>query len=312
MNSHSLTPAVKEAIEWLAQQRSGHMTEADRQRFQQWLLSSEENRLSWQRLEQRLGIIFNDAPGVSRQVLNKAGSSRRHLLRGALGIAGLGLGGWWLQRAGLLPGLTSDLQSGFAERRPFILEDGSRVVLNAQSRVDLALTPRERRLILREGALSIQVATDPSRPLVVHSVFGEVRALGTRFSVTLREHGVHVWVHESRVRLTHSSGASLELTAGQGAVLGQSGVRPLDPRQSGEGTWEDGLLQVNDQPLGEVVEALRPYRRGILRISPQAWELRVSGVFTLDNSAQTLRSLQEVLPIKVEEHFGLWTQLSLR
>ncbi|MET0125314.1 MAG: iron dicitrate transport regulator FecR, partial [Pseudomonas caspiana] len=70
--------------------------------------------------------------------------------------------------------------------------------------------------------------------------------------------------------------------------------------------------EVRDQSLGDIVEALRPYRRGILRISPQARALRVSGVFPLDDTDQALRSLQEVLPIKVETHFNWWTQLSLR
>ncbi|WP_122666428.1 FecR domain-containing protein [Pseudomonas viridiflava] len=312
MSSGALPPAVKQAIEWVALQRSGHMSEADQQHFQQWLLHSEANRDAWHRLEQRLGTIFTDLPEVSHQVLSNAGSSRRHLLRGALAVTGIGLGGWWLQRAGLLPGMGSDLQSGFAERRPFALEDGSRVVLNAQSRVDLALSARERRLILREGALSVQVAADPLRPLIVQTTFGEIRALGTRFSVTQREQNVHVWVQESRVLLTAPGGARLELAAAQGALLDHSGVRQLDPRQAGEGVWEDGLLEVHDQPLGEIIEALRPYRRGVLRISSDAAALRVSGVFPLDNSDQALRSLQEVLPIKVEQHFKWWTQLSLR
>lgn len=312
MTNRDLPPAIKQAIDWVARQRSGDMSEADQQHFQQWLMSREENRDAWHQLEQRLGTIFSDLPETSHQVLSKAGRSRRDLLRGALGLAGVGLGGWWLQRAGLLPGLGSDLQSGFAERRAFVLQDGSRVVLNALSRVDLAMAARERRLILREGALSIQVSSDPLRPLIVQTAFGEIRALGTRFTVTARERGVHVWVQESRVQLTAPSGARLELAAGQGALLGESGMRPLDPRQAGEGAWEDGVLEVHDQPLGEVVEALRPYRRGILRISPQAYELRVSGVFPLDNSDQALRSLQEVLPIKVEGHFNWWTQVSLR
>ena len=219
MSSSALPPEVKQAIEWAALQRSGHMSEADQQNFQQWLLHSDENRQAWHKLEQRLGTLFSDLPDVSHQVLSNVGTSRRHLLRGALGVAGIGLGGWWLQRAGLLPGMGNDLQSGFAQRRPFVLEDGSRVVLNAQSRIDLALSARERRLILREGALSIQVATDPSRPLIVQTAFGEIRALGTRFSVTQREQNVHVWVQESRVLLTAPGGAHLELAAAQGALL---------------------------------------------------------------------------------------------
>lgn len=307
-----LPPAVAEAIEWLALHRSGNMSDVDRQRFQHWLSLSPEHPQAWQRLEQRLGQAFADVPPLARQVLGSEAGSRRRLLRGALAVAGLGAGGWWLQRLGLLPFAGSDLHTGLAERKAFTLEDGSRVMLNAQSRVDLAFAGRSRTLILREGALSIQVASDPQRPLVVVTAFGEARALGTRFSVTLHERAADVWVQESRVQVQASSGARLELGSGQGAVLSDSGIRALDATRAGEGRWEDGYLEVHDQPLAVVIDALRPYRRGVLRISPDVAGLRVSGLFPLDDSEQVLRTLQETLPVRIDQRFAWWTQVSRR
>lgn len=312
MPQNRLPPAVAAAIEWLALHRSGSMSDADRQRFQQWLSLSPDHSLAWQQLEQRLDIAFADVPPLARQVLGSEAGSRRRLLRGALAVAGMGAGGWWLQRLGLLPFAGSDLYTGLAERKAFTLEDGSRVVLNAQSRVDLAFAERSRTLILREGALSIQVAADPQRPLIVVTAFGEVRALGTRFAVTLHERAADVWVQESRVQLQALSGARLELGSGEGAALSGSGIRALDPTRAGEGRWEDGYLEVHDQPLGTVIDALRPYRRGVLRISPDAAALRVSGVFPVDDSTQVLRTLQETLPVRVEQRFAWWTQVSRR
>ena len=307
-----LPPAVAEAIEWLALHRSGSMSDADRQRFQQWLSLSPDHSLAWQQLEQRLSMAVAAVPALARQVLGSEAGSRRRLLRGALAVAGMGAGGWWLQRLGLLPFAGSDLHTGLAERKAFTLKDGSRVVLNAQSRVDLAFAERSRTLILREGALSIQVAADPQRPLIVVTAFGEVRALGTRFAVTLHEQAADVWVQESRVQLQALSGVRLELGSGEGAELSGSGIRTLDPVRAGEGRWEDGYLEVHDQPLGTVIDALRPYRRGVLRISPDAAALRVSGVFPVDDSTQVLRTLQETLPVRVEQRFAWWTQVSRR
>lgn len=312
MPQNRLPPAVAAAIEWLALHRSGSMSDADRQRFQQWLSLSPDHSLAWQQLEQRLDMAFADVPALARQVLGSEAGSRRRLLRGALAVAGMGAGGWWLQRLGLLPFAGSDLYTGLAERKAFTLKDGSRVVLNAQSRVDLAFAERSRTLILREGALSIQVAADPQRPLIVVTAFGEVRALGTRFAVTLHERAADVWVQESRVQLQALSGARLELGSGEGAVLSGSGIRALDPVRAGEGRWDDGYLEVHDQPLGTVIDALRPYRRGVLRISPDAAALRVSGVFPVDDSGQVLRTLQETLPVRVEQRFAWWTQVSRR
>lgn len=312
MSATRLPAAVAEAIEWLALQRSGAMSSAERQRFEQWLQASPDNTLAWQRLQQRIGQAFSEVPERSRDMLNRAGASRRHLLRGALGITGLGVGAWWLQRQGLLPMAGPDLQTAVAQRRPFILADGSRVLLNARSRVDLAFDAKQRTLILHEGALNVEVAVDPSRPLVVRTPFGEARALGTRFSVALGEQSAHVWVQASRVQVSVAGAAPLELRAGQGAGLDGRGVQRLDPAQARAAAWEDGVLEVHDRTLGEVVQALRPYRHGWLRITDEAAVLRVSGVFPLDDSEQALRSLQEVLPIRVQQPVGWWTQLSLR
>ncbi|NER64617.1 FecR family protein [Pseudomonas sp. MAFF212427] len=312
MSAARLPTAVAEAIEWLALQRSGTLSAADQQRFEHWLHASPDHSLAWQRLQQRLGQAFSSAPELSREVLSRAGSSRRHLLRGALSVTGLGLGAWWLQRQGLLAVGSSDLQSAVAQRQSFTLEDGSRVLLNARSRVDLAFDAQQRTLILREGALSIEVAADAHRPLVVRSAFGEARALGTRFSVALSDQGAQVWVQTSRVQVTVPGAAPLVLRAGQGAWLDGHAVRPLDPRLARAAAWEDGMLEVHDRALGEVIDALRPYRHGWLQVTDEAAALRVSGVFPLDDSEQALRSLQEVLPLRVEQHLGVWTRLSLR
>lgn len=312
MNSPRLPQAVLEAVEWMSVQRSGSMSEQEQQRFQQWLQASSEHQQAWARLEQRLGLAFSEVPALSRQVLSHSSSSRRRLLRGALGLAGVGLGGWWLQRHGLLPLAGNDLYTGVAERRPFRLEDGSQLLLNAQSRVDLAFSEQQRTLILREGALSIQVASDPRRPLVIRTPFGEARALGTRFSVILSATQAQVWVQESRVQLSGSGASALTLGPGQGALLDAKGIQPLDPRRASASAWENGQLVVHDQPLGEVLDALRAYHRGWLRSSAPAEALRVTGVFALDDSEQALRALQEALPIRVERHLGWWTQVSLR
>ncbi|MBX8562847.1 FecR family protein [Pseudomonas cichorii] len=312
MSSQQLSPSVAEAIEWLALQRSGTISNTQRQHFQQWLQSSQDNRDAWAQLEQRVGQAFTGLPPLSRQVLNQSGQTRRQWLRGALGLTGLGIGGWWLQRNGLLPWSRGDLYTGLAERRPFSLEDGSQLLLNAKSRVDMAFDERQRTLILHEGALSIQVASDPQRPLVIRTAFGEARALGTRFTVSLHEQGTHVWVQESRVQLTTPGGATQTLGPGQGARLHGGRIHPLDPRLSSENAWKEGLLEVHDQSLADVIEALQSYHHGLLRIDSDAAALRVTGVFTLDDTDQTLRSLQEVLPVKVEKRFGWWTHISLR
>ena len=61
------------------------------------------------------------------------------------------------------------------------------------------------------------------------------------------------------------------------------------------------VLKVNDQPLGDVLQTLASYRHGLVRFDPQALQnLRVSGVFKLDDTAAALAALADNLPIQVE------------
>jgi transmembrane sensor len=61
------------------------------------------------------------------------------------------------------------------------------------------------------------------------------------------------------------------------------------------------LLKVNDQPLSDVLQTLAGYRHGLVRFDAQALkDLRVSGVFKLDDTAAALAALADNLPIQVE------------
>jgi transmembrane sensor len=69
---------------------------------------------------------------------------------------------------------------------------------------------------------------------------------------------------------------------------------------------------VHDRPLQDVVDALRPYQPGVLRISLQAARLRVTGSFPLDDSERTLAALARSLPIAVQRRTGWWVSIDLR
>ncbi|MNT77877.1 fec operon regulator FecR [compost metagenome] len=72
------------------------------------------------------------------------------------------------------------------------------------------------------------------------------------------------------------------------------------------------MLVVHDEPLGAVVDALRPYRRGFIRITPAAARLRVLGAFPLDDTDRTLESLRQTLPIEVSAPGGWMVNIDLR
>lgn len=79
----------------------------------------------------------------------------------------------------------SQLLTSTSESRAAALPDGSRVLLDANSRVRLAFTSDQRRLVLERGGARFDVAHEP-RPFTVSAGGGSVTAKGTIFHVALR------------------------------------------------------------------------------------------------------------------------------
>jgi transmembrane sensor len=250
-------------------------------------------------------------PGQSehaRQILLQPHASRRDALRV---IAGLGLlgGGLWLgARSPLGDSLLADLHTGRGQRENFNLADGSRLSLNADSAVDLHFDDQQRLVILRRGELVIQVAPDPRRPLRVRTAQGEVRALGTRFLVSQEQDASRVVVLEHSVEARLFDGTQRVLQEGESALLYARRIEPVSGDQQHRADWLSGRLNVLDEPLENVVQALRPYSRGFVRVSPEVRDLRVQGVFPLNDPARTFAALAETLPIRVD-HYSPWLTL---
>lgn len=315
MSRAALDRAGQQAIDWMVRLRSGQADPQLQAGLAAWLARDPANAQAWEHLQLRLGGAYDTlrsleprAPGQAREVLLQPGTSRRQVLRGLAGF-GVLAGGLWLG-AQSTPGqmLLADKRTGTGERRQFSLADGSQLSLNANSAVDVRFEAGQRLLYLRAGELIVQVAPDPNRPFRVRTGQGEIRALGTRFLVRQEAEATRVVVLEHAVRASLADGTSRDVQQGQAALLHAGRIEALSSDESHRGDWLQGRLIVLDEPLLAVVDALRPYRRGIIRVAPQIRQLRVQGVFPLDEPDRALTALAETLPITVE-HYGPWLTL---
>ena len=128
-----------------------------------------------------------------------------------------------------------------AEQRTVTLEDGSRIELNARSRLRVTYSKSSRTVELYDGQALFQVAKDASRPFLVKSGEATVRAVGTQFDVHRKDDNTTVTVLEGRVavyvpelrdssRDPTNTGSVTDLT-GPNAALRHPLPRPL-PRDS--------------------------------------------------------------------------------
>jgi len=168
--------------------------------------------------------------------------------------------------------------------------------------VNVAFSATRRQVSLLQGELSIQAVDDPLRPFDVLTAEGRVSTVASRFIVRQMASQTLVSVQENTVQVSDKHGHSGLASSGQSLLLRADQVFAAGASRAREDAWLNGLLDVDDESLGAVVDALRPYRYGLLRVSPAAASLRVFGVFPLDDSDRTLQSLAQVLPISVERY----------
>ncbi|QZP20130.1 FecR domain-containing protein [Pseudomonas sp. DR208] len=307
---------INDATRWYVLLRSGQATAGDWQRYQLWRAADPRHDALCRQLETRLGVFqIPQAQGVSGQLLQQAldaPSSRRQVLQVALVGAGVAAGATWLAKPLGVPlaDLTADIRTGTGERRTVTLDDGSELSLNAQSAADIQFDPQRRLVRLREGELLARVAGDRVRPFMIQTDQARLRAYGNRLLVRERAGQGQVVALNGAVEIDSQNGERLQLAAGHEVHYDRAGFGPVQASSSGATAWVDGFLQVRDRPLSEVIEALRPYHNGLLRLDPSVAGLRVSGLYRLDNPQQILDTLARTLPIHITRRTGLWVNVN--
>lgn len=307
---------IDNATRWIVLLRSGHASEADWQAYRQWRAQDPRHEQLCAQLETRLGVFkVPIAQGVSGKVLQQAlttpGTSRRKLLQGALACTGVALGASLLvsQRTALGE-LTADVSTGTAERRTVSLPDGSELFLNAKSAVDLDFSGPHRIVRLLDGELRVKVAVNPATPFQLVTPQALIHVLGSDLTVREREGQGLVVALKGALQIVRQGLETLQLQTGHEVSYDRYGFSPVRVMSLGAAAWVDGLLEVRDVPLAQIIEALRPYRGGVLRIDPAVAELRVSGMFRLDKTEQVLDTLARTLPIQVLRRSDYWVTVT--
>jgi len=307
---------IDNATRWIVLLRSGHASEADWQAYRQWRAQDPRHEQLCAQLETRLGVFkVPIAQGVSGKVLQQAlttpGTSRRKLLQGALACTGVALGASLLgsQRTALGE-LTADVSTGTAERRTVSLPDGSELFLNAKSAVDLDFSGPHRIVRLLDGELRVKVAVNPATPFQLVTPQALIHVLGSDLTVREREGQGLVVALKGALQIARQGLETLQLQTGHEVSYDRYGFSPVRVMSLGAAAWVDGLLEVRDVPLAQIIEALRPYRGGVLRIDPAVAELRVSGMFRLDKTEQVLDTLARTLPIQVLRRSDYWVTVT--
>lgn len=295
-----------------------------RRRFLAWESADPRHKLAWQRMQTlRDGFPRVSAPLALDTLRNadairsrrKAG--RRQALKilafGGISVLGLSTGyryaPWqrWL----------AECSTGVGEQRSLSLDDGTVVVLNTDTAIDIRFDAERRDIVLRRGEILVTTGHDDPlvrqgihRPFRVRTSFGTMRALGTRFAVRLDERLARVAVQDGAVALhdefaqpqaVATAGTHWEMTQGSSAEQAASALSP--------DSWADGLLSGSHMRLGDVLSELGRYRHGRIDCDPAVANLTISGAYRIDDTDRTLRFLEKALPIQVSYITRYWVRV---
>ncbi|WP_411850190.1 FecR domain-containing protein [Stenotrophomonas sp. LGBM10] len=301
--------AMAAAIDWMVLLQSGRAGADAPVRLQDWLDSALLHRQAWDELQQvqhrfeRLRDVAAQHPGQTQQARDLLlRPARRTALRSlaVLTVTGAGAAAW-ADRQFPLRELGADLRTATAQRRRFALDDGSSVVLDARSAVDVVFDGSRRQLWLRRGRVLLEAAADP-RPLLLHGLYAQVALLRGSVMVERDDDGSTLSVLRDHAVLHGDDGSRLQVQAGFSARASVRGLAAAGPVPAQATDWVRGQVSLDNAPLSALIARLRPYRPGFLRVSDAAAALRVQGVFALDDSDRTLRALAETLPLTIRQY----------
>jgi transmembrane sensor len=253
----------------------------------------------------------------------KAHTGARSGWRAAAAVFGVSLllgVAWQLSPYGYAPG---QYRTGIGEQRVVDLEDHSRIVLDAATRLRVRFTPDARIVELQDGQAQFSVAKDPTRPFKVEAGGRTIVAVGTVFTVEYVDSQVHVAMMEGKVAVVPTAlpatdvgiGEGISLIAGEELHVSRDGHNTVTPKADLEAAtaWREGKVVMRAESLGEAVERMNRYSRLKIKIDDAALaEKHMSGVFEAGDTQGFVSAIQRYLPVTADYEDAHTVKLRLK
>lgn len=252
-----------------------------------------------------------------------AGSTRRRLiLSGAVAVVSIAVGAFSMQSRDH----AGEYRTAVGEAQTVMLDDGSRMSLNTDTRTRVEFSSKQRTVSIAGGEVAFEVAKDARRPFVVRAAGSEVVALGTVFSVRLSSResdareSLSVTLVEGQVAV-RSAGATGDAASVQPLVMrpgervrllkdagGRAGTTSqVDrPRLEQVLAWQRNEVVFDKASLAEAVAEMNRYSRTpvVLMGDLAQADWQVSGQFRTGDNPAFAKALAMLHGLVVHEGSG--------
>jgi len=320
----AVSPEVAErALEWLLELQGEPVPPETMQAWRRWRAAHPDHERAWRRIESVRGSLQPLASPLSAAAAQaalapSASRNRRRALKTLALAAFAGSGAWGVREHTVWwRAWTSDYRTAVGEHRNLLLPDGTRLVLNTGSAIDLRFSDAERRVVLVTGEIFIATAAGahaPARPFLVETAQGTALALGTRYTVRQRERDTDISVFEGAVQIQprQRGAAALILQAGRRTRYTAQAVAASEAADEASAAWKEGFIVARGMRLDDFLAELGRYSRDALSCDPAVAGLRVSGSFPVRDARAVLAALSATLDLRVDERDAFWRGRTLR
>jgi len=293
-----------EAADWYNERLAGDMTAEDEVRFRDWIGQSDAHRGAYEAIDRAWYVASTAAPDLApldEPLPARTGFSRSKMFAAVASILLVG-GIGWLSLGGLPFGErdhpAQSFQTETGQRATITLPDGSIVKLDSETDIRFSDLPDERRVQLLRGRAYFEVASDRSRPFIVHAAGKTVRAVGTAFEVSMDRGELTVVLAEGKVRVEDASesgnGTGTDMTPGRQLVIDTDRRWTLTNADVEKETgWTEGRLIFMHDPLSKAVAEVNRYSTRKLTFKDGTIPNReIVGVFSVGDVDGFIKALE--------------------
>lgn len=303
---------------WFARLRAHDCQPEERAAFERWRAADATHDVAYADLEEVWALsaeLAREDPDIAAAVRQARHEDSRPWLARRWPLlataAMLVLAGAWVGLVKVREVPVQRYATATGEQRRLVLEDGSIVVLDTASALEVRYGRRQRDLALRQGRADFQVHRDTGRPFVVHAGKARVTATGTQFQVRVQGLAGAVTLLEGRVAVASAASArdtvmspGDRITLGADGELGAVTRLSAEERANAEG-WTIGQLVVKAWPIEALVAEVNRYGGTPLRLGDAAvGRLPVSGTFDPKAPESLALALSYGWPVRVERGDG--------
>jgi transmembrane sensor len=290
----------------LIERLKGTISTNDDEKLDAWLSADEGNEILAQKIERTWELSFQNEASMAvnfdantdfKQLMAKIIEkkeetpfqimfSRQSWLRIAAAVLFIITSGVIYWKILTKPAEMMEFATNMGEKKDITLPDGSHIWLNENTKIAYPKKWQEGiRLVTCAGEAFFEVTKDATHPFVVQTKLGEVRVIGTAFTVNHKSNSkiLEIAVKEGKVAVTPDKlGKKAELVAGD-AIRFDASNQTLTRLENPAGAmyaWKTGEFSFDALSLSEVSEVLGQLYNINVKINPALQSCKYSSRYT--------------------------------